>query len=100
MIILDISCTNPSECHDKIKEKIPNAVNVSHIKNNHIVTIDKDHDSKGNIDDDIHKLCWQLGGVTKKVKLHKEKFKILKAPDIKTNKFHKKVLEKKKLKEL
>ena len=22
MIILDISCTDPSECHDKIKEKI------------------------------------------------------------------------------
>jgi hypothetical protein len=100
MIILDISCTNPSECHEKIKEKIPNVVNISHIKNNHIVTIDKDHNSKGDMDNDIHKLCWQLGGVIKKEKLPKQKFKILKSPDIKTNKFYKKVLEKKKLKEL
>ena len=100
MIILDIACTNPSECHDQIKEKVPNVVSISHINNNHIVTIDKDHDSKGNIDKDIHKLAWQLGGVIKKVKESKKKTILVQAPDIKTNKFHKKVLEKKKLKEL
>jgi len=100
MIILDISCTDPSECHDKIKAKIPNTVNISHIKNNHIVIEKLDIDSKGNIDNDIHKLCWQLGGIKKELKENKKKKVLLKAPDIKTNKFHKKVLQKKKLKEL
>jgi len=58
-------CTDPTECHSRIMTAYPNTMGVSHIDNKHLITEPDDYNSKGQLNKNIHELCWKMGGSTK-----------------------------------
>ncbi len=91
MIVLDIDCSRieSNVCHDSILLSYPNAIGISHIKNNHIICVNTDYNTKGQIDENIHTLCRQLGGGERQINN-----KTVKEKPINTNPFYNKVLQK------
>lgn len=73
MKIIKITCPDSDICMSQIKAKYPQVTSVSHIPNNHIVTFPEDYDNKGGLDNNIHELCWQLGGIKKTARVNGER---------------------------